>query len=130
MPTFSLKGKFSLDPPSVPKIGIKWNREGGIFDKPTIFNTRLGLQGVGEAVSEAIAPLDKLVEYVSVAVRTENEGLAKVIISQNRLLIDTIRRIVPKEVVLDTGAMVGSLTPAIDAELADRLVYAQRGNVR
>ena len=130
MPTFSLKGKFSLDPPSVPKIGIRWNREGGIFDKPTIFNTRLGLQGVGEAGSEAIAPLDKLVEYVSVAVRTENEGLANVIIGQNRLLIDTLRRIVPKEVVLDTGAMVGSLTPAIDAELADRLVYAQRGNVR
>lgn len=130
MPTFSLKGKFSLDPPSVPKIGIRWNREGGIFDKPTIFNTRLGLQGVGEAGSEAIAPLDKLVEYVSVAVKTENGNLGRIIIEQNELLRDLLRQIMPKEVTLDGNALVGQLLPAMDTGLADRLVYAQRGNVR
>ncbi|MCH4825791.1 phage tail protein [Planococcus halocryophilus] len=57
MPTFSLSGKFSLMPPSVPKVGISWNAKGGIFKKPTILNSSQGLQGVGEAGSEAILPL-------------------------------------------------------------------------
>lgn len=38
----------------------RWNAEGAIFSKPTIFNTRLGMQGVGEAGPEAIMPLSKL----------------------------------------------------------------------
>lgn len=58
MPKFSITGKFSLDPPSVPKIGVSWNALGGVFRKPTIFNTaNAGLQGVGEAGPEAIIPL-------------------------------------------------------------------------
>ncbi|WP_339227845.1 hypothetical protein NSQ77_20025 [Oceanobacillus sp. FSL K6-2867] len=60
LPKFSISGKFDLVPPgiSVPKIGISWNAKGGIFNKPTIFNTpNAGLQGVGEAGSEAIIPL-------------------------------------------------------------------------
>lgn len=61
LPTFSLKGEFSLKPPSVPKLGINWNADGGVFNKPTIFNTSAGLQGVGEAGSEAILPLNSKV---------------------------------------------------------------------
>ncbi|WP_163581107.1 phage tail tape measure protein [Gracilibacillus saliphilus] len=58
LPKFSLDGKFSFNPPSVPKIKVNWNAAGGIFNKPTIFNTaNAGLQGVGEAGSEAIIPL-------------------------------------------------------------------------
>lgn len=58
MPKFTISGKFSLDPPSVPKIGVSWNALGGVFKKPTIFNTaNAGLQGVGEAGAEAIIPL-------------------------------------------------------------------------
>ena len=45
---------------SIPKLSLKWNAEGGIFDEPTIFNTSRGLQGVGEAGPEAIMPLSKL----------------------------------------------------------------------
>lgn len=60
MPTFGIKGKFSLNPPSIPKLSVNWNAEGGIFTKPTIFNTSAGLQGVGEAGPEAILPLSKL----------------------------------------------------------------------
>lgn len=47
LPKFSLKGEFSLKPPKVPKIAVNWNAKGGIFTKPTIFNTaNAGLQGV------------------------------------------------------------------------------------
>ncbi|MEK5081144.1 phage tail tape measure protein [Solibacillus sp. FSL W7-1436] len=59
LPKFTLTGDFGLNPPSVPKLGIKWNALGGIFNKPTIFNTaNAGLQGVGEAGPEAILPLN------------------------------------------------------------------------
>ncbi|AIF45436.1 phage tail tape measure protein [Virgibacillus sp. SK37] len=57
LPHFSIKGKLSLKPPSVPSIGINWHAKGGIFNKPTLFNTSNGVHGVGEAGSEAIIPL-------------------------------------------------------------------------
>lgn len=69
LPSFSIKGKFSVNPPSVPKFGIKWNADGGILTRPTIFGA-LGstLLGGGEAGPEAILPIDKLEGYVSNAV--------------------------------------------------------------
>lgn len=60
LPTISITGKFSLAPPQIPKFGINWNAAGAIFDRPTIFNTAQGLQGVGEAGPEAIMPIKKL----------------------------------------------------------------------
>lgn len=52
LPHFKLTGKFSLTPPSVPKLSVDWYKTGGIFDAPSII-------GVGEAGSEAVVPLDK-----------------------------------------------------------------------
>lgn len=50
-------------------LDVSWNAKGGIFDKPTIFATaNAGLQGVGEAGAEAIAPIDTLLGYVRTAV--------------------------------------------------------------
>lgn len=60
VPKFSLSGNFSLAPPSVPRISVNWNKDGGIFRNPTIFNTsNAGMQGVGEAGPEAILPLNR-----------------------------------------------------------------------
>lgn len=62
MPSFSLSGKFSLKPPSVPKIGINWHKDGGIMTKPTIFGASGNNLNVGgEAGNEAILPLTKAV---------------------------------------------------------------------
>lgn len=130
IPSFSLKGKFSLSPPSVPKINIKWNAAGAIFDQPTIFNTPLGLQGVGERGPEAVAPIAVLQRYVAEAVRQENAGIIRTIIEQNRNMQDFLRRTMPQAVLLDSGALVGELTPAMDAQLADRLAHVRRGNTR
>lgn len=61
MPKFSVSGsKNPIDwiTEGVPKLKVSWNAKGGIFDKPTIFNTAAGLQGVGEAGPEAILPLN------------------------------------------------------------------------
>ncbi len=69
LPHLSITGKFSITPPSVPRFSIRWYREGGILDSPTIFG-RMGstLLGGGEAGPEAVAPIDVLQEYVAQAV--------------------------------------------------------------
>lgn len=64
LPHFSISGKFSLNPPSIPKFSVSWYKDGGIFTKPTIFNTPFGMKGVGEAGAEAVLPIDRLEGYI------------------------------------------------------------------
>lgn len=52
-------GEF-LGLPGKPSIGVEWYAKGGIFSKPTLFNTPYGLKGVGEAGPEVVAPLSDL----------------------------------------------------------------------
>lgn len=123
---FGIAGKGKL-----PNFNVKWNAEGGILDKATIFG-RVGdtLLGGGEAGAEAIAPIDTLLDYVRIAVRGENDGVRKTLIEQTQLLIDFLARSMPHGVRLDSGVLVGELTPAIDMQLSDRWNHAQRGNTR
>ena len=69
IPSFSVSGGKApwgfMGKGSLPKISIKWNKEGAIFTKPTIFETNKGLQGVGEAGAEAVLPLQKLEDWVN-----------------------------------------------------------------
>ena len=60
LPHVSISGKFSLNPPSAPKFGISWYKDGAIFQSPTLFNTPYGMKGVGEAGPEAVLPIEKL----------------------------------------------------------------------
>ena len=122
---FGIAGKGKL-----PSFDVKWNAQGAIFDQPTIFNTPLGLQGVGERGPEAVAPISVLQGYVAQAVRQENAGIIRTMIEQNRIMMDFLKRTIPKDVLLDSGALIGELTPAIDRELSDRLTHAKRGNTR
>lgn len=62
---------------SIPKFSVNWNAIGGIFEKPTVFNTSSGLQGAGEAGPEALLPLDALwkhMEDIVSRVVKENSG--------------------------------------------------------
>lgn len=123
---FGIAGKGKL-----PSFSVKWNAEGGILDKPTIFGS-IGntLLGGGEAGKEAIAPIDVLQDYVRAAVKAENEGVRKTMIEQMQILIDFLTRTMPHGVRLDSGVLVGELTSAIDMQLSDRWNHAQRGNTR
>lgn len=58
LPHISISGKFSINPPSVPKFSVSWNALGGVFDKPTLFGYGNSLQGIGEDGAEAVVPLE------------------------------------------------------------------------
>ena len=65
LPHFSITGKFSLNPPQIPKFSVSWYKLGGIFDSPTLFpfgDGRIG--GLGEDGAEAIVPLEKNTEWL------------------------------------------------------------------
>ena len=68
LPHFSIKGKLSLDPPSVPHVGIDWYWRGGIFNSPTILGNGIGVgdnyNGTGNK-SEVVAPLSDLRAMIS-----------------------------------------------------------------
>lgn len=81
-------------------------------------------------ISQARNAIDVLQDYVRAAVKAENVSVVRTIIEQNRILIDFLKRFMPRGVVLDSGTLVGELTPAIDMQLSDRLRNAQRGNTR
>lgn len=53
LPHFKINGSFSLNPPSIPSIGVNWYDKGGIFNAPTVI-------GVGEKRSEFVGALDDL----------------------------------------------------------------------
>lgn len=57
LPHFSISGKLSLNPPSVPKLSVSWYDQGGIFDRPTVI-------GVGEKRPEFVGALDDLRQIV------------------------------------------------------------------
>lgn len=123
---YGLGGKGKL-----PSFDIAWRAQGAVFSEPTILNSRLGLQGVGDSSTpEAVAPIGVLQGYVREAVRGETANLGQIIIDQNRLMMELLQRIMPKEVTLDRNTLIGELLPAVDAGLADRFTHIQRGNVR
>lgn len=124
LPHFSISGSFSLNPPSVPSFGIDWYAKGGIMERPTVFgfNPSTGRAQVGgEAGAEAIAPIDTLLGFVRTAVREENAALGdrieRIVILLEEYLPAMLRKTL--EVILDSGALVGELAPALNDELGN-----------
>jgi len=58
----------------LPRLEVDWYAKGGIFDKPTLFNTPYGLKGVGEAGPEAVIPINSMYEKIKEIISNENKN--------------------------------------------------------
>ena len=66
--------KFSISPSGwkigdllegvIPKLSIKWNARGAVFERPTLTTYGGSLQGLGENGAEAIVPLENNLEWL------------------------------------------------------------------
>jgi phage-related protein len=106
---------------SIPKLGIEWYAKGAILDKPTAFGVNgSNLMVGGEAGKEAVAPIETLQAYVKDAVRSEFNLME----SYMMRLVQTVDEYLPKvadgrNVVLDTGALVGAMGSHMDNTLGN-----------
>lgn len=93
LPHFNISGKFSLDPPSMPKIGVEWYakamEDGMILNSPTIFGAANGsLLGGGEAGAEAVVGVGSLQSMITGAVAAAGGGgdiIIPVYVGQERI---------------------------------------------
>lgn len=93
LPHVSISGGFSLKPLKVPHFDLKWYKEGGIFDKPTI-------AGIGEAGSEAVLPTHKLDKFLEEAVlRTKGSERTDELLETMIMLMQSMMRDMPRKMV-------------------------------
>ena len=138
LPHFSISGKFSLNPPSIPHFSVSWYKkamdEPYMFTKPTLFdvNPATGTaKGAGEAGDEVMIGKDTMLNMIRQAVAAENSALAEKfdqLISLLNEFFPAILKAMERAIVLDDGTLVGRLTPAIDEELGKILGHKGRGN--
>lgn len=124
LPHFNVTGKLSLNPPSIPKIGVEWYKDGGIMTEPTLFgvNPKTGNAMVGgEAGHEAIAPISTLQQYVGEAVKAETSGfnhyMERLIELLAQYLPDIRDKMNNQTIVLDSGRLVNGIADKMDVKL-------------
>lgn len=128
LPHFSIKGKFSLDPPSIPKFKVEWYKKGAVLNDATIFGMNGNNPMVGgEAGPEAVAPISVLQGYVKDAVANSNAELVGIMEKILEILADYLPQAGNKQLVLDTGVLVGEIAEPMDTALGNILNRRKRG---
>lgn len=129
LPHFKIKGEFSLNPLSVPSIGVDWYKkamdEPMIMNSPTAFgiNKNGQIMAGGEAGSEVVSGTDTLMNMISEAVSAKNQRLEEILQS----ILSYMPQMANMQVVMDTGATVGALVAPMDKELGRRAARSGRG---
>lgn len=123
LPHFTISGRFSLDPPSVPSFDVEWYAKA--MDEPFLFTqpTVVGMKGFGDAGDEIVYGRENLMNDIKNA---SGQGSIEL---QERLnkIIEILERILGMKIVLDSGALVGELAPAMDSELGNLYEAKERG---
>ena len=136
LPHFSIKGSFSLKPPSVPKLSVKWYakamKNAMLLNQPTIFgvNPNGNLMGGGEAGQEVVAGSSTLMAMIRNAVQNENAGIIYYLDKLISMLTQYFPEILgnlEREMVLDDGTLVAKITPKVDKKLGDINRMKERG---
>ncbi len=123
LPHFSMEGSFSLNPPSIPHIGVEWYKKAMdapvIMDKPTAFgiNSSGEIMAGGEAGSEVVSGTQTLMNMISVAVAENNDQLYEVLNKIYDLLAEYLPASDNQQIVLDSGVLVGELAQPMNEEL-------------
>lgn len=86
LPHFSISGKFSLNPPSIPHFSVDWYKKAMdnamILNSPTIFGYSQAsgkMLGGGEAGAEVVSGADTLMKMIQGAVASQNDVLADIL---------------------------------------------------
>ena len=137
LPHFSITGKFSIDPPSVPSFGIEWYAKAMnapmIMNSPTAFgiNSLGQIMAGGEAGSEVVSGTDTLMKMISAAVESQNGNLSNTMNNGFNALIMLLNNYLPElanmQLVMDTGAVVAELAPAMDSGMDTLVTRKNRG---
>lgn len=111
---------------TVKKLSLPRLAQGGVLEKGQVGI----LEGSG---AEAVVPLEKNTQWIDkVASKFEermhnNDNLSNSILLELKALLE---QLVSRDIYLDSGVLVGELSPRIDARLGERYKYMQRGNTR
>lgn len=136
LPHFSIKGSFSLKPPSVPKLSVDWYakamKNAMLLNQPAIFgvNPNGNLMGGGEAGQEVVAGSSTLMAMIRNAVQNENAGIIYYLDKLISMLTQYFPEILgnlEREMVLDDGTLVAKITPKVDKKLGDINRMKERG---
>lgn len=125
LPHFSVSGsKNPIDwiDKGTPKFSVSWYKQGGIFTKPTLFNTNSGLKGVGEAGAEAVLPIEKLQGFIDNALQNQ---------TYDANLVNAIERLANREIqtnlYINDKLFATATAKASDYVDGNRLTFSARG---
>lgn len=138
LPHISIKGSFSLTPPSVPKFGIDWYKKAMsspfMFTQPTLFdvNPITGTaKGAGEAGDEIMYGRQNLMNDIGEVMNSQNNNVVDALDAWFGKMFDMFSQYFPQfanmQMVTDTGALVGEMVPVIDRKLGSITLHKERG---